>query len=174
MLQTRHIFRLFSAEIVISAGGNELARRTGNGEIEWSPRDYGTYVLTYQTLVAGVAVGEMYSRTIYVMNVEGMGLPGLQRVTFTGSAYDASNVALGAEPIVTLNGEGMYDASLGVQSTYAYAGYMYFHADETYTFRGNFDDYSSVRVDNAEVVCITICKYRLAISFCRTLCFNPI
>ena len=140
------------AEIVISADGNELARRTGNGDIEWSPRDYGTYVLTYQTLVAGVAVGEMYSRTICVVNAEGMGLPGLQRVTFTGSAYDASNVALGAEPIVTLNGEGMYDASLGAQSTYAYAGYMYFHADETYTFRGNFDDYSSVLVDNAEVV----------------------
>ena len=140
------------AEIVISADGNEVARRTGNGEIEWCPQNYGTYVLTYQTLVGGVAVGEAYSRTIYVMNVEGMGLPGLQRVTFTGSAYDASNVALGAEPIVTLNGEGMYDASLGAQSTYAYAGYMYFHADETYTFRGNFDDYSSVRVDNAEVV----------------------
>ena len=140
------------AEVVISADGNEVARRTGNGEIEWCPQNYGTYVLTYQTLVGGVAVGEAYSRTIYVMNVEGMGLPGLQRVTFTGSAYDASNVALGAEPIVTLNGEGMYDASLGAQSTYAYAGYMYFHADETYTFRGNFDDYSSVRVDNAEVV----------------------
>lgn len=140
------------AEIVISADGNEVARRTGNGEIEWCPQDYGTYVLTYQTLVGGVAVGEAYSRTIYVMNVEDMGLPGLQRVTFTGSAYDASNVALGAEPIVTLTGEGMYDASLGAQSTYAYAGYMYFHADETYTFRGNFDDYSSVLVDNTEVV----------------------
>ena len=140
------------AEIVVSADGNELARRTGNGDIEWSPRDYGSYVLTCQTLVGGVAVGETYSRTIYVVDVEGMGLPGLQRVTFTGSAYDASNVALGAEPIVTLNGEGMYDASLGAQSTYAYAGYMYFHADETYTFRGNFDDYSSVLVDNAEVV----------------------
>lgn len=140
------------AEIVISADGNEVARRTGNGEIEWSPRDYGTYVLTCQTLVGGVAVGETYSTTIRVVNAEGMGLPGLQRVTFTGSAYDASNVALGAEPIVTLTGEGMYDASLGAQSTYAYAGYMYFRENETYTFRGNFDDYSSVLVDNAEVV----------------------
>ena len=140
------------SEIVISADGNEVARRTGNGDIEWSPRDYGTYVLTYQTLVGGVAVGETYSWTIYVVDGEGMGLPGLQRVTFTGSAYDTSNVALGAEPIVTLNGEGMYDASLGAQSTYAYAGYMYFRENETYTFRGNFDDYSSVRVDNAEVV----------------------
>lgn len=140
------------AEIVVSADGNEVARRTGNGEIEWSPRDYGTYVLIYQTLVGGAAVGETYSTTIRVVNAEGMGLPGLQRVTFTGSAYDASNVALGAEPIVTLNGEGMYDASLGAQSTYAYAGYMCFRENETYTFRGNFDDYSSVRVDNAEVV----------------------
>lgn len=140
------------AEIVISADGNEVARRTGNGDIEWRPRDYGTYVLTYQTLVGGVAVGETYSRTIYVVDGEGMGLPGLQRVTFTGNAYDASNVALGAEPIVTLNGEGMYDASLGAQSTYAYAGYMYFRENEIYTFRGNFDDYSSVLVDNAEVV----------------------
>ena len=100
------------AEIVVSADGNEVARRTGNGEIEWSPRDYGTYVLIYQTLVGGAAVGETYSTTIRVVNAEGMGLPGSQRVTFTGSAYDASNVALGAEPIVTLNGEGMYDASL--------------------------------------------------------------
>ena len=140
------------AEIVVSADGKELARRTGNGDIEWSPRDYGSYVLTCQTLVGGVAVGETYSQTIYIVDIEDMGLPGLQRVTFTGSAYDASNVALGAEPIVTLNGEGMYDASLGVQSTYAYAGYMYFRENETYTFRGNFDDYSSVRVDNAEVV----------------------
>ena len=73
------------AEIVISADGNELARRTGNGDIEWSPRDYGTYVLTYQTLVACVAVGEMYSRTICVVNAEGMGLPGLQRVTLRGA-----------------------------------------------------------------------------------------
>lgn len=139
-------------EIVISADGNEVARRTGNGEIAWCPHDYGTYVLTCQTLAGGVVVGETYSTTIRIVNAEGMGLPGLQRVTFTGSAYDASNVALGAEPIVTLNGEGMYDASLGAQSTYAYAGYMYFRENETYTFRGNFDDYSSVRVDNAEVV----------------------
>ena len=140
------------AEIVISADGDEIFRRTGNGDIEWCPHDYGTYALTYQTLVGGAVVGETYSTTIRIVNADGMGLPGLQRVTFTGSAYDASNVALGAEPIVTLTGEGMYDASLGAQSTYAYAGYMYFRENETYTFRGNFDDYSSVLVDNAEVV----------------------
>lgn len=140
------------AEIVISADGNEVTRRTGNGEIAWCPRDYGAYVLTCQTFVAGVTVGEAYSRTIYVVDGEGMGLPGLQRVTFTGSAYDASNVALGAEPIVTLNGEGMYDDAIPTSTTYAYSGYMYFRGGENYTFRGYFDDYSSVRVDNQIVV----------------------
>ena len=140
------------AEIVVSADGKELARRTGNGDIEWSPRDYGSYVLTCQTLVGGVAVGETYSQTIYIVDIEDMGLPGLQRVTFTGSAYDTSHIALGAEPIVTLDGEGMYDSNIGANTTYAYSGYMYFRANETYTFRAYFDDYSSVMVDNKIVV----------------------
>ena len=141
-----------TAEVIIADNGDEVKRVSGRGDVAWTPADYGRHVLTYTTYIGGVAQEDVYSATYDIIDCEGMGLPGLQRVTFTGSAYDASNVALGAEPIVTLNGEGMYDASLGAQSTYAYAGYMYFHADETYTFRGNFDDYSSVLVDNAEVV----------------------
>lgn len=140
------------AEIVISANGVELARRTGNGEIEWNPPGYGTYVLTCRTLVDGVAVGEIYSRTIYVVDGAGMGVPGLQRVTFTGSAYDASETVLGAESMVTLTGEGIYATTLGANTTYAYSGYMFLRAGETYTFRGCFDDYSSVRIDDQQVV----------------------
>ena len=141
-----------TAEVIIADNGDEVKRVSGRGDVAWTPADYGRHVLTYTTYIGGVAQEDVYSATYDIIDCEGMGLPGLQRVTFTGSAYDASNVALGAEPIVTLNGEGMYDASLGAQSTYAYAGYMYFRENETYTFRGNFDDYSSVLVDNAEVV----------------------
>lgn len=140
------------AESVISVDGVEFTRGTGSGEIEWGPHDYGTHQLTYQTQVNGSAVGETYSWTLHVINCEGMGEPGLQRVTFTGSAYDASNAVLGGEPIITLTGEGVYGSDISQKTTYAYTGYMYFRGGETYTFRGYFDDYATVLVDNLAVV----------------------
>ena len=141
-----------SAEVVIADNGVEIKRATGVGAFDYTIKDYEPHILTYTTYIGGVAQEEVYTATFNAIDCEGMGVPGLQRVTFTGSAYDLSHVALGAEPIVTLDGEGMYDASIPASTTYAYSGYMYFRANETYTFRAYYDDYSSVMVDNQMVV----------------------
>ena len=141
-----------TAEVVIADGATEVARKTGVGDVAWTPTTYGEHVLTYTTYIGGVAQDEVYTNYVYVFDFDNMGVAGLQRVTFTGSAYDASNIALGGEPIVTLDCEGMYDASIGSQTTYAYAGYMFMRRGETYTFKAYFDDYSSVMVDGKYVV----------------------
>lgn len=141
-----------SAEVVIADNGIEIKRATGNGTFDYIVKDYEPHVLTYTTYIGGVAQDEVYTATFNAIDCEGMGVPGLQRVTFTGSAYDTSHISLGAEPIVTLDGEGMYDSNIGANTTYAYSGYMYFRANETYTFRAYFDDYSSVMVDNKMVI----------------------
>lgn len=141
-----------SAEVVIADNGVEIKRATGSGVFDYIVKDFEPHVLTYTTYIGGVAQEEVYTATFNAIDCEGMGVPGLQRVTFTGSAYDTSHIALGAEPIVTLDGEGMYDSTIGANTTYAYSGYMYFKANETYTFRAYFDDYSSVMVDNKIVV----------------------
>ena len=141
-----------SAEVVIADNGVEIKRATGSGVFDYTLNDYEPHLLTYTTYIGGVAQEEVYTATFNAIDCEGMGVPGLQRVTFIGSAYDTSHIALGAEPIVTLDGEGMYDSNIGANTTYAYSGYMYFRANETYTFRAYFDDYSSVMVDNKMVV----------------------
>lgn len=141
-----------SAEVVIADNGVEIKRATGSGAFDYIVKDFEPHVLTYTTYIGGVAQDEVYTATFNAIDCEGMGVPGLQRVTFTGSAYDTSHIALGEEPIVTLDGEGMYDSNIGANTTYAYSGYMYFRANETYTFRAYFDDYSSVMVDNKIVV----------------------
>ena len=141
-----------SAEVVIVENGVEIKRVTGRGVFDYIVKDYEPHILTYTTYIGGVAQEEVYTTTFNAIDCEGMGVPGLQRVTFIGSAYDTSHIALGAEPIVTLDGEGMYDSTIGANTTYAYSGYMYFRANETYTFRAYFDDYSSVMVDNKMVV----------------------
>ena len=141
-----------SAEVVIVENGVEIKRVTGSGVFDYIVKDYEPHILTYTTYIGGVKQDEVYTATFNAIDCEGMGVPGLQRVTFTGSAYDTSHIALGAEPIVTLDGEGMYDSTIGANTTYAYSGYMYFRANETYTFRAYFDDYSSVMVDNKMVV----------------------
>ena len=129
-----------SAEVVIVDNGTEIKRATGGGAFDYAIKDYGPHVLTYTTYIGGVAQEEVYTATFNAINCEGMGVPGLQRTTFTGSAYDLSHVALGAEPIVTLDGEGMYDSNIAEYTTYLYSGFMYFRANETYTFRAHFDD----------------------------------
>lgn len=141
-----------SAEVVIADNGVEIKRATGSGVFDYTLNDYESHLLTYTTYIGGVAQEEVYTATFNAIDCEGMGVPGLQRVTFTGSVYDTSHIALGTEPIVTLDGEGMYDSNIGANTTYAYSGYMYFRANETYTFRAYFDDYSSVMVDNKMVV----------------------
>ena len=141
-----------SAEVVIADNGVEIKRAIGSGVFEYIVRDYEPHILTYTTYIGGVAQEEVFTAKFNAIDCEGMGVPGLQRVTFTGSGYDASHIAFGVEPIVTLDGEGMYDSNIGANTTYAYSGYMYFRANETYTFRAYFDDYSSVMVDNKIVV----------------------
>ena len=141
-----------SAEVVIADNGVEIRLATGSGAFDYTLNDYEPHVFTYTTYIGGVAQDEVYTATFNAIDCEGMGVPGLQRVTFTGSAYDPSHIAFGAEPIVTLDGEGMYDSMIDANTTYAYSGYMYFRANETYTFRAYFDDYSSVMVDNKMVI----------------------
>ena len=97
-----------AAEVVIADNGVEIKRATGSGVFEYTVKDYEPHILTYTTYIGGVAQEEVYTATFNAIDCEGMGVPGLQRVTFTGSAYDTSHIALGAEPIVTLDGEGMY------------------------------------------------------------------
>ncbi len=141
-----------SAEVVIAVDGAELLRATGVGACEWTNKTYGAHTLTYTTYIGGSAQEEVYSSTFYAIQLEGMGLPGLQRTTLTGSAYDISNARSGSDPLVTLDGEGMYDNSIGQKTTYAYTGYMFFRAKETYTFRAYFDDFAWVTVDGEAVV----------------------
>ena len=140
------------AKTVISCNAIRIAELGGRGDYLWSPNDYGMYVLSCVTEKGGTVVGTPYSMVCDVVDCREVGIPGLQRVTFTGSAFDASPVAFGYEPIVTLTGEGMYDDTIPTSTTYAYTGYMYFRGGENYTFRGYFDDYSSVRVDDQIVV----------------------
>ena len=141
-----------TAEIAIAVDGEEFARGTGVGACVWTNTTYGTHTLTYTTYLGGVAQEEVYSATFSALDVTGLGVPGLQRVTFTGSAYDTSHARMGGEPLVTLDGAGMYDNSIGEKTTFAYTGYMFFRAGETYTFRGYFDDYAWVTVDEQTVV----------------------
>ena len=141
-----------SAEVAIAVDGAELWRGTGVGSCVWTNATYGTHALIYTTYIGGVAQEEVYSATFTSIDVTGMGAPGLQRTTLTGTAYDTSNARLGGEPLVTLDGAGMYDSGIGQKTTYAYTGYMFFLAGETYTFRAYFDDYAWVAVDNQTVV----------------------
>ena len=141
-----------SAEVAIGVDGTEIWRGTDIGSCVWTNATYGTHTLTYTTYISGVAQEEVYSATFTSIDVTGMGAPGLQRTTLTGKAYDTSSVRMGGEPLVTLDGVGMYDSSLGEKTTYAYTGYMFFLAGETYTFRAYFDDYAWVTVDNQTVV----------------------
>lgn len=141
-----------SAEVVITDNGVEIKRATGSGTFDYIVKDYEPHILTYTTYIGGVAQEKVYTATLTAIGGDWLGIPGLQRVTFTGSAYDPSHVALGTDPIVTLDGEGMYDSNIAEYTTYLYSGFMYFRANETYTFRAYFDDYSSVMVDNQMVV----------------------
>ncbi len=141
-----------SAEVVIADNGVEIKRATGSGAFDYIVKDYEPHILTYTTYIGGVAQEEVYTATFNAINCEGMGVPGLQRVTFTGSAYDPSHVALGTDPIVTLDGEGMYDSTIKEYTTYLYSGYMYFRGGETYAFKAYYDDFASVMVDNQMVV----------------------
>lgn len=142
-----------SAEAVITAAdGTELARGTGAGTYVWTNTTYGAQTFTHTTYIGGVAQPEVYTATFYAMDVTGMGIPGLQRTTLTGKAYDTGLARMGVEPIVTCDGEGMYDATIGQKTTYAYTGYMFFRAGETYTFRAFFDDFAWVTVDETSVV----------------------
>ena len=52
------------------------------------------HTLTYTTYLGGVAQEEIYSATFSAIDVTGLGLPGLQRVTFTGSISDTRDVRL--------------------------------------------------------------------------------
>lgn len=141
-----------TAEIAIAVDGAELARGTGVGACVWTNTTYGTHTLTYTTYLGGVAQEEVYSATFSALDVTGLGVPGLQRVTFTGSASDTRDVRLGGDPRVTLDGAGLYDSSIGEKTTFAYTGYMFFRAGETYTFRGFFDDFAWVTVDEQTVI----------------------
>ena len=141
-----------SAEVAIAVDGEELWRGTGVGSCVWTNTTYGTNVLTYTTYIGGVAQEEVYSATFMSIDVTGMGAPGLQRTTLTGNAYDTRLAQMGGEPLVTLDGAGMYDSTIGQKTTYVYTGYMFFRAYETYTFRAYFDDYAWVTIDNQTVV----------------------
>ena len=141
-----------SAEVVITDNGVEIKRATGSGTFDYIVKDYEPHVLTYTTYIGGVAQEKVYTATLTAIGGDWLGIPGLQRVTFTGSAYDPSHVALGTDPIVTLDGEGMYDSTIKEYTTYLYSGYMYFRGGETYTFKAYYDDFASVMVDNQMVV----------------------
>lgn len=141
-----------TAEVVIADGGAEVARGTGAGSCAWTNTAYGARTLTYTTYIGGVAQPEVYTVTFHAIDVTGMGIPGLQRTTLAGNAYDAGPARMGAEPVVTRDGEGMYDDAIGQRTTYAYTGYMFFRAGETYTFRAYFDDFAWVTVDEQAVV----------------------
>lgn len=142
-----------SAEAVITAdGGVELARGTGAGTYVWTNTTYGAQTFTHTTYIGGVAQPEVYTAAFCTIDVTGMGIPGLQRTTLTGKACDTGLARMGVEPIVTCDGEGMYDATIGQKTTYAYTGYMFFRAGETYTFRAFFDGFAWVTMDETSVV----------------------
>ena len=83
-----------AAEVALAVDGTELARGTGVGTCVWTNTTYGTHTLTYTTYLGGVAQEEVYSATFSAIDVTGLGLPGFQRVTFTGSISDTRAVRL--------------------------------------------------------------------------------
>ena len=95
-------------------------------------------ILAIAALAAGVAGAE----------------PGFIRAVFShpGSGYDGESDIWNAANTTTVLQPDVYSFTTPEQTTYAYAAYMWCEADTVYAFRGQYDDYLSVKIDNAFAV----------------------
>ena len=80
--------------------------------------------------------------------------PGFIRAVFShpGSGYDGDSDIWTAVNATTVLQPDVYSFTTPLQTTYAYAAYMWCDADTVYAFKGQYDDYFSVKIDNAFVV----------------------
>jgi len=79
--------------------------------------------------------------------------PGFLRAVFTGSAYDGTSVVslengatIVAEPVE------LYTNSCPQKTTYAFVTYMLMEPGETYYFKGSYDDYATLKIDDEWVL----------------------
>ena len=91
-----------------------------------------------------------------------MAAPGFVRAVFThpGSGYDGESDIWTAPDATVVLQPDVYSFTTPEQTTYAYAAYMWCEAGVGYFFRGQYDDYFSVKLDDAMVIekNSTICR----------------
>ncbi len=80
------------------------------------------------------------------------GTPGLVKAVFTGSAFDTTDDVAANALGYTIVPEEMYASSLPEKTAVAWAGYMRMTGGVTYNFKGNYDDYVAVKIDNSWIV----------------------
>ena len=79
--------------------------------------------------------------------------PGLLRAEFGGSGYDGSSLVMGNDDAtVVLSADDFYTFATPEHTTYAYAAYMWIEGGVEYYFRGQYDDYATVKIDSSMVV----------------------
>ena len=83
-----------------------------------------------------------------------MAAPGFVRAVFShpGSGYDGESDIWTADGTTVVLQPDVYSFTTPEETTYAYAAYMWCEADAVYFFRGQYDDYFSVKLDNKMVV----------------------
>ena len=80
--------------------------------------------------------------------------PGFVRAVFShpGSAFDGDSDIWTADGATVVLQPDVYSFTTPEETTYAYAAYMWCEAGAVYFFRGQYDDYFSVKLDDATVV----------------------
>ncbi len=83
-----------------------------------------------------------------------MAAPGFVRAVFShpGSSFDGDSDIWTADGTTIVLQPDVYSFTTPEETTYAYAAYMWCEADAVYFFRGQYDDYFSVKLDDAMVV----------------------
>ena len=83
-----------------------------------------------------------------------MAAPGFVRAVFShpGSAFDGDSDIWSADGATVVLQPDVYSFTTPEETTYAYAAYMWCESDAVYFFRGQYDDYFSVKLDNKMVV----------------------
>ena len=78
--------------------------------------------------------------------------PGFYKAVFTGSAFDTTSEVIANASGIVLYPEEMYATSLPAYTTVAWVGYMLMSGSVTYNFKGCYDDYVAVKIDDSWVL----------------------
>ena len=74
---------------------------------------------------------------------------GFVRAVFTGSAFDdASDIWSASNAAIVTVPEELYTNSCPTKTTYAFGSFMLMEGGVTYNFRGRYDDYAAVKIDD--------------------------